>query len=41
MLKVLHHDYTGKHNDCFTKKKWHYFVEHLQNEKPIWNFQLR
>ena len=35
------HGYTGRYNDYFTKKRWNYFVEHLLNVKPIWDFPLR
>ncbi len=35
------HGYTGRYNDYFTKKRWNYFVEHLANVKPIWDFPLR
>ena len=41
ILPSQHHGYTGKYNDYFTKKKWNYFVEHLLNEKPIWDFQFK
>ncbi len=41
ILPSQHHGYTQKFNDYFTKKKWNYFVEHLLNEKPIWDFELR
>ena len=35
------HGYTGRYNDYFTKKRWNYFVEHLLNVKPIWDFPSR
>ena len=34
------HGYQGKFNDYFTKKLWNYFVEHLLDAKPVWDFQL-
>ena len=34
------HGYTGIYSDYFTKKRWNYFVEHLLETKPIWDFQL-
>ena len=41
ILPSQRHGYTGKYNDYFTKKRWNYFVEHLLNAKPIWDFPLR
>ena len=35
-----HHGYQGKFNDYFTKKLWNYFVAHLLDAKPVWDFQL-
>jgi len=32
------HSYVGKARNYFIKKRWNYFVEHLLNEKPIWDF---
>ena len=32
------HGYVGKARKYFIKKRWNYFVEHLQNAKPIWDF---
>jgi dipeptidyl aminopeptidase/acylaminoacyl peptidase len=34
------HGYTGKFSDYFTKKRWNYFVEHLLDKKPLWEFSL-
>ncbi|WP_235299505.1 S9 family peptidase [Portibacter marinus] len=34
------HGYQGKHRDYFTKKRWNYFVEHLLEAEPIWDFKL-
>jgi len=33
------HGYTGKHRTYFIKKRWNYFVEHLRETKPIWDFK--
>ena len=33
------HGYGGKHRSYFMKKRWNYFVEHLKDETPIWNFE--
>ncbi|MGX1930584.1 prolyl oligopeptidase family serine peptidase [Flagellimonas sp. 2504JD4-2] len=33
------HGYGGKHRSYFMKKRWNYFVEHLKDEEPIWNFE--
>ncbi len=41
ILPSQRHGYTGKYNDYFTKKRWNYFVEHLLNVKPVWDFPLR
>lgn len=35
------HGYTGPHQLYFTKRRWNYFVEHLQGAKPIWDFAWR
>ena len=35
-----HHGYMGKVAEYFNKKLWNYFVEHLQEVKPIWDYQL-
>jgi dipeptidyl-peptidase 4 len=40
IIPSMKHGYTGLHNNYFTKRKWNYFVEHLRNEKPIWDFKL-
>jgi len=39
ILPSQHHGYTGKTRKCFIKKRWNYFVEHLKNKKPIWDFK--
>ena len=38
ILPSQRHGYTGKHRNYFTKKRWNYFVEHLGENTPIWNF---
>jgi dipeptidyl aminopeptidase/acylaminoacyl peptidase len=35
------HGYTGKFADCFTKKRWNYFVEHLLGKKRFGNFRWK
>ena len=32
------HGYVGEARNYFIKKRWNYFVEHLLNAKPIWDF---
>ena len=32
------HGYSGKFADYFAKKRWNYFVEHLLNKTPRWDF---
>jgi len=39
ILPSQRHGYHGKHRNYFTKKRWNYFVEHLGNNIPIWNFK--
>jgi dipeptidyl aminopeptidase/acylaminoacyl peptidase len=34
------HGYTGIHRDYFIKKRWNYFVKHLSEQEPIWDFNL-
>tara|TARA_R110002051_G_scaffold286650_1_gene349250 strand:+ start:713 stop:2971 length:2259 start_codon:yes stop_codon:yes gene_type:complete len=34
------HGYNGAYRNYFTKKRWNYFVEHLLEIKPIWDFNL-
>lgn len=41
IMPSQHHGYVGKYNDYFTKKKWNYFVEHLLQVKPVWEFELK
>jgi dipeptidyl aminopeptidase/acylaminoacyl peptidase len=41
ILPSQKHGYTGIYNEYFTKKRWNYFVEHLLNQKPIWDFNLK
>ena len=33
------HGYQGDHRKYFIKKRWNYFVEHLLNTDPIWDFK--
>ncbi len=34
------HGYNGLYNAYFTKKRWNYFVEHLLNQKPLWDYKI-
>ncbi|MDT0553548.1 S9 family peptidase [Urechidicola vernalis] len=38
ILPSQRHGYTGKARNYFIKKRWNYFVEHLKNENPVWDF---
>lgn len=38
ILPSQRHGYQGDYQKYFLKKRWNYFVEHLGNNKPIWNF---
>ena len=40
ILPSQRHGYTGVHRDYFMKKRWNYFVEHLLEEEPIWDFNI-
>lgn len=40
ILPSQRHGYQGKARDYFIKKRWNYFIKHLQNQEPIWNFKL-
>ncbi len=40
ILPGMRHGYTGAHWEYFTKRKWNYFVEHLQGSEPLWNFEF-
>ncbi len=33
------HGYQGKASNYFTKKRWNYFLEHLLETTPIWDFK--
>jgi len=33
------HGYEGKARNYFIKKRWNYFIEHLLDTKPIWDFK--
>ena len=39
ILPSQRHGYRGKSRNYFIKKKWNYFVEHLGDKTPIWNFK--
>ena len=39
ILPSQRHGYIGKTRKYFIKKRWNYFVEHLKNKKPIWDFK--
>lgn len=41
ILPSQRHGYRGKHSKYFTKKRWNYFVEHLLEAQPIWNFEWK
>lgn len=40
ILPSQQHGYRGKQNTYFSKKRWNYFIEHLLNKKPLWNFEM-
>ncbi|PCE64416.1 S9 family peptidase [Sediminicola luteus] len=40
ILPSQRHGYRGTHNDYFIKKRWNYFVEHLLEGNPIWDFPM-
>lgn len=40
ILPSQRHGYAGDFNVYFIKKKWNYFVKHLLNKEPIWDFEL-
>jgi len=35
------HGYSGQHQRYFTKTRWNYFVKHLLNKEPIWEFDWK
>lgn len=39
ILPNQRHGFTGIHRKYFIKKRWNYFVEHLLETKPIWDFE--
>ncbi|WP_204344106.1 S9 family peptidase [Psychroserpens algicola] len=39
ILPSQRHGYRDQHRKYFIKKRWNYFVEHLRDETPIWNFE--
>ena len=41
ILPSQRHGYQGKHRNYFTKKRWNYFVEHLGNKTPVWDFKWK
>lgn len=41
ILPSQRHGYRGKQRLYFLKKRWNYFVEHLLETKPIWNFEWK
>ncbi len=38
ILPSQRHGYVGNYRKYFIKKRWNYFVEHLKNQEPIWDF---
>jgi dipeptidyl aminopeptidase/acylaminoacyl peptidase len=38
ILPSQRHGYVDKARNYFIKRRWNYFVEHLLNSKPIWDF---
>jgi dipeptidyl-peptidase-4 len=38
ILPSQRHGYRGIYQKYFLKKRWNYFVEHLGNNTPVWNF---
>jgi len=39
ILPSQRHGYRGKQRSYFIKKRWNYFVKHLLETEPIWNFK--
>ncbi len=39
ILPSQRHGYVGKTRTYFIKKRWNYFIEHLLETKPIWDFK--
>ena len=39
ILPGMRHGYSDEHRKYFTKTRWNYFVEHLLNEKPLWDIE--
>ena len=39
ILPSQRHGYIGKTRNYFVKKRWNYFIEHLLDTEPIWNFK--
>ena len=35
------HGYQGVQQQYFTKKRWNYFVEHLLQQTPVWDFEWK
>jgi dipeptidyl aminopeptidase/acylaminoacyl peptidase len=41
ILPSQRHGYVGKARSYFIKKRWNYFIEHLLDAKPIWDFKWK
>ncbi|MFY0630602.1 MAG: prolyl oligopeptidase family serine peptidase [Flavobacteriaceae bacterium] len=41
ILPSQRHGYQGDHRLYFIKKRWNYFVEHLLEAKPVWDFEWK
>ncbi|MFD1616393.1 S9 family peptidase [Gelatiniphilus marinus] len=39
ILPSQRHGFQGKARHYFIKKRWNYFIEHLLDKKPIWDFK--
>ena len=40
ILPSQRHGYVGIYRNYFIKKRWNYFIEHLAEKTPIWNFKM-
>lgn len=38
ILPSQRHGYQGNYRNYFTKKRWNYFIKHLLEQEPIWDF---
>lgn len=40
IISSQRHGYSGEYREYFNKKRWNYFIEHLPEKEPLWNYNF-